>query len=100
MIRRYLAKRNNPWELLAIAGVIFVPGMMLLLAKETMIALVPVSRYGGGRSYLTSVSAHGAHVFGGIAVLISLFLVFFYFYARQAIIRELEAGDDRSVDDI
>jgi hypothetical protein len=38
MIKRYLAKRNNPWELLAIAALIFVPGIVMLLQKKPMIA--------------------------------------------------------------
>ena len=100
MIRRYLAKRNNPWELLVIAGMIFIPGIVLVLQKRPMIALVPVSRYGGSQSYGTTMSVHGAQIFGFLAIACSVLIVWFYFYARKAIIRELEAGDERSIKDI
>jgi hypothetical protein len=85
MIRRYLAKRNNPWELLLIALLYCGPGIGLLLQRQPVLLLNPSSR---PSSRATIISSTAAHVFGGLAVTVGMFCIVLYFYARWAIARE------------
>ena len=97
MIKRYLAKRNNPWELLVFALLVFVPGVVMLLQKEPMVAFPPPSsRF--EQFTIEVISPNVAHIFGILAISFSSLIVIFYFYARQAIARDLQAGDERSAD--
>jgi sterol desaturase/sphingolipid hydroxylase (fatty acid hydroxylase superfamily) len=34
MMKRYLAKRNHPWELLVIAALFLIPAVMMLSKRE------------------------------------------------------------------
>ena len=91
MVKRYLAKRNNPWEFLVIAALFFFPGLFMLLQRGPLIGVQQVYRY----DYLlpsgvTAISAHGAHVFGGLAIAVSVALIWFYFYLRRSIARDIE----------
>jgi len=98
VIRRYLVKRNNPWELLAIAALVFVPSIVMLLT-EPMIAFPEA--YGSAadqrpRYAIEFISPGVAHVFGIIRVTFAFFIACFYFYTRRAIARDLRTGDKRS----
>lgn len=87
MIQRYLAKRNNPWELLVLATMILLPAVYLLLDDEPMMLLMPVSRY-PGRVSGGVVSPRGAHLIGWIVVVFGVALLALYVYARIAIKRD------------
>jgi hypothetical protein len=91
MVSRYLKKRNNPWEILVVAALFFFPGVFLLVQRGPLFAVQQVYKY----SYLlpsgvTAISAHGAHVFGRLAVGVAVVFVWFYFYLRRLIARDIE----------
>jgi hypothetical protein len=46
-------------------------------------------------SGVTAISAHGAHVFGALAITLSAALVVLYFYLRFTSPRVVEHGSDR-----
>ena len=87
MIKRYLAKRNNPSELLAIAALIFVPGIVMVLQKKPMIAFPLGSgswRDPGPMYGVEIISPSVAHIFGWLAILFSVLIVILYFWVRRA----------------
>ena len=91
MIKRYLAKRSNPWELLAIAALLFVPGVLMLMQKNPMIGFHQAyasSKDPLARNTAEIISAPGAHVVGIIAITFSAVVVVLYFYLRSAIARD------------
>ena len=79
MIQRYLAKRENPWELLILALCFALPGIALLLHKGEVVLL------NSGRLlvYRTILSPTAAHILGIVAVVIGLFFVWLYFYVLR-----------------
>ena len=94
MIKRYLAKRDNPWELLLLAFVMFVPGVLLLLETHDVLL------FSQGRA-LTShalLSPFAAHVFGAAAVGFSVFLVVLYFCVLRSIARDEQVPPPRFLD--
>jgi hypothetical protein len=97
MIKRYIAKRNNPWELLLVAFVILSAGVSLVFTTEPVVALALAMR-GGNRPILEALSPRGAHIIGWTAIACAALIVWFYFYVRRAIARDLEAGDTRSLE--
>lgn len=91
MLKRYLVRRNNPWEILVVAGLFCFPGVVMLLHRGPMIAVQQGYKY----TYLspggvTAISEHGAHIFGGLAIGVALVFVSFYFYLRRSIARDAE----------
>jgi len=88
---RYLRKRNNPWELLPLASVIFVAGLGLL-AQSRPVMLLNVGRT---LAYPILLSPFAAHIWGAVAVLFSLFLVAIYIYALRSIARDEAAPPPR-----
>ena len=94
MIKRYLAKRDNPWELLLLAFVTFIPGLLLLLQTHDVLL------FSQGRA-LTShalLSPFAAHIFGAVAVVFSIFLVVAYLYALRSSARDEQAPPPRFLD--
>src|SRR3954454_7228051 len=91
MIRRYLARRNNPWELLVIAFFYAGLGVALLLQRQDVLLLNAGGR--GSARWLrpTILSLGAAHVFGWLAVVVGLLLAVLYVYARLAIARDDKA---------
>lgn len=77
MLKRYLKRRGIPWEILAVALLFFVPGLVLLLQRG------PVPFYNARFPNLppTVMSAAAAHILGGSGVLFAALLVFLYVYA-------------------
>ena len=94
MIKRYLAKRDNPWELLLLAAVTFVPGLLLLLQTHDVL----LSSRGRALTWHTLLSPFAAHVFGAVVVVFSLFLVALYFYALRSIARDEQAPPPHFLD--
>jgi hypothetical protein len=63
MIRRYL-KRDNPWELLVFAAMLFIPGLVLVLQKPAVTPpahLVTAAQF-NFRRYIVGLSSSGAHI--------------------------------------
>lgn len=78
---------DNPWEMLAMASLFFLPGVSLLLQSRPAwmrrgVTMVPVS------------VLHGA---GWLAITVGLSLIVLYFYARQSIAREGRAKNFHSI---
>jgi Putative prokaryotic signal transducing protein len=82
---------NNPWEILAIASLLLLPGLGLLLRKHELILVA----WGGrriSRTSLTVFSPATAHVFGALVIAVALLLTILFFYTRRAIMREQTAA--------
>ena len=80
------ARRNNPWEILALAALFFFPGLFMLFHDGAMIAIQQSFRWAPSR--VTAVSEDGARMFGLLAIGVSAVCVWFYFYLRRAIARD------------
>ena len=85
--------KNNPWEILVVAGLFFVPGVFMLVQDHPIIAMQQSFRW--TPSTVTVISKHGARVFGSLAIGASVVLVWFYFYLRRAIARDNSFGKRR-----
>src|SRR5438874_834135 len=101
MLKRYLAKRNNPWELLAMAALVFFPGLVMLAQTKPMIAF-PLGS-GSGRDHgpmygVEIISPDVAHIFGVIALVFATMFVGLYIYMRRLLARStphiVEHGHD------
>jgi hypothetical protein len=79
--------KNNPWEILVVAGLFFLPGLFMLLQRGPLVGFQQSFRH--IPSTVTGISQHGAHIFGVLAIGVALALVGFYFYLR----REIARGD-------
>ena len=103
MLKRYLKRRDNPWEILAVGALFFFPGLFMLLQHGPMIAIQQGYKYtypSPSMGGVTVISEHGAHVFGSLAVAVAVVFVWFYFYLRRVIRRDppphvVEHGHDR-----
>jgi hypothetical protein len=82
-------RKNDPWEVLVVAGLFFFPGVAMLFQRGTVVAFQKSFRY--LPSDVMVLSEHGAHIFGALAIAVSLVIVWFYFYLRRAIARDEEA---------
>jgi hypothetical protein len=81
---------NNPWEILAIASLLVLPGLGLLLQKHELILVASERRI--SRTSLTVFSPATAHVFGALVIAAALLLTILFFYTRRAIMREPTAA--------
>jgi len=80
-------RANNPWQLLALAALVAVPGVMLL-AQQHNLLLVAYSR--PTRRGITIITPGNAHILGLVIIAICCVLVFLYFHVRRDIARERE----------
>jgi hypothetical protein len=96
MIGRYIAKRDNPWELLAIASLFFFPGIGLLVQHETVRFRQPRARY--FPAAITEFSVGQAHFFGWCAVSVAALFVLLYVYARLAAAKKEKAPPPHFLD--
>jgi hypothetical protein len=87
MIKRYLMKRNNPWELLVLAALFCIPGVVALLQKQSFI----FPSFGSRVAQVTLWSPGELHALGWFGLAIALLLLLVYFYARRSIAREEKA---------
>ena len=71
--------------MLVVAGLFFFPGVFMLFQRGTLVAFQQ-SFYHLPSGFMV-LSEHGAHMFGVLAILVGLVLVWFYFYLRRAIAR-------------
>ena len=83
-------RKNNPWEVLVVAGLFFFPGLALLFQREPIIAFQQSFRW--APSGVTALTPHGAHIFGLLAIAVALAIVWFYFRLRAQLRREEDAG--------
>lgn len=84
------ARTNNPWELLALAALLLLPGLTLLMQQGELILLAPdrrISRYS-----ITAFSSTTAHVLGALVIAVALLLTVLFFYTRRLITREQAAA--------
>ena len=83
------ASANNPWQLLALAGLLAIPGVMLLAQKYNLVleAYPWPTRRG-----TTIISPTKAHILGLAIIAIACLLVFLYFYVGRDIARERRAS--------
>ena len=72
-----------------VAGLFFFPAVAMLFQRGTVVAFQKSFRY--LPSDVMVLSEHGAHIFGALAIAVSLAIVWFYFYLRRAIVRDEEA---------
>jgi hypothetical protein len=78
---------NNPWQLLALAFMVAIPGVMLLAEKYNLLIVAYRRPTPRGTTIITPAVAH---ILGLGLIAISCFLVFLYFYVRRDIARERE----------
>ena|ERR1044071_8209361 len=79
---------NNPWQFLALAGLVAIPGIMLLAQTQNLLLIEyrrPRWRWAG------IIAPTEAHLLGLVVILVSCFLVFLYFYVRRDIARDRES---------
>ena len=84
--QRRKRRKNDPWEVLVVAGLFFFPGVFMLFQRGTLVAFQQ-SFYHTPSGFMV-LSEHGAHIFGMLAILVGLVLVWFYFYLRRVIARD------------
>lgn len=79
--------KNNPWEILILAAIFFVPSICLTQTKQGAVAegAMMHGRGQAGARVLVPVSPDVVHFFGYVGVGFSLLLVIFYFRVRKAI---------------
>ena len=83
-------RKNNPWEVLVLAGLFFFPGLFLLFVREPLISGQQSFRW--VPSIATVVTPHAAHLFGMLAMGAALVIVWFYLRLRSEIRRDENAG--------
>ena len=76
---------NNPWQLLALAGLVAIPGVMLLAQKYDLV--LEAYRWPTRRG-TTIILPTAAHILGLVIIAIACWLVFLYFYVRRDIARD------------
>jgi hypothetical protein len=86
MIRRYLKRRDNPWELLAIAFLFLAPGLALVVHNGPVMLISAGNR---ARIYHTSLTPLEAHIFGWWAIGVGALCIVLYLYVRRSV-----AGDE------
>lgn len=94
MIKRYLEKRNNPWELLVIAAMFFIPAFIMLLRRERL--LFP--SFGNRVAQVTLWSPAELHFLAWFGIVVGAILLVLYFYARRSIAREGKAPPPHFLD--
>jgi hypothetical protein len=80
------AATNNPWEFLAAAALLLLPGLTLLLQKRELILVAPGRRI--SRNSITVFSSTAAQVLGALVIALALSLIVLFFYTRRAIVRD------------
>jgi uncharacterized membrane protein len=84
MIKRYLTKRNNPWELLVLAALFCAPAIVALLQTRPFI----FPSFGSRVAQVTLWSSTELHVLGWFGIFVAAVFVILYFYARRSTARE------------
>jgi hypothetical protein len=79
MIKRYIARRENPWELLILAGCFVLPGVALLITGKPVI-LAGLSGKIGWSTIVTVLNPPAARLFGAALIIVGLLVGWLYFY--------------------
>lgn len=95
------SRRDNPWELLAIALLVAIPGVILLFQGSELVSLAPRGMtlmhqaiYRGiRRSDILVMSPGTAHVIGLLALAIAMSLVVLYFYLLRSASRQEQESE-------
>ncbi len=90
-LSRQVPARDTPWEILALACLLSLPGIGLLLQKQDLV-LVDSRSYQGGSTTLTVISPATAHIVGALVIAVASALALLFFYTRRLIIRERAAA--------
>jgi hypothetical protein len=85
---------NNPWQLLVIALLAAIPGVMLLAQKRDLLLVSDPRR---GRYWTSVIPPNTSHVLGALVLVVSCLLVFLYFYVRREIARDQARREDEGV---
>jgi hypothetical protein len=72
-------QRDNPWELLAFALLLFAGGLDMVVQRDPMAAAPNVGR---GRRFGEALSPEGAHIVGWCAIVIAVLITALFFYVR------------------
>jgi hypothetical protein len=83
-------RKNDPWEVLVVAALFFLPGVALLFQRDPIIAFQQSFRW--LPSGAIAMSPHGGHIFGLLAIGVALVIVWFYIRLRAQIRRDEDAG--------
>ena len=76
--------QNNPWEFLALALLVAIPGVVLLLQKHDLLIYSPRRR-----RWITSVMpVSTVHILGALVLAAAVFLAWLFFYVRREIQRD------------
>ncbi len=94
MIKRYLAKRNNPWELLVLSALFFVPSVFALAQQRPFM----FPSFGNRVAKITVWSPAELHVLGWFGVAIAAILLCLCFYVRRSIAREEKTATPHFLD--
>jgi uncharacterized protein YjeT (DUF2065 family) len=74
---------NNPWEILALAGLLFLPAIMLVLQRQATVWVVRRRTHS-----LVTLSPQILHIIGALILAVSIGLVLLYVYVRNLIARD------------
>src|SRR6476659_4208365 len=80
-------RKNDPWEVLVVAGLFLFPGVFMLFQRGMLVAFQQGFSHHAPSGFMV-LSEYGAHVFGVLAILVGLVLVWFYFHLRLVIARD------------
>jgi hypothetical protein len=72
---------SNPWELLVMALLVGLPGIVLLLQKHDLVLIAPSRRM--SRRAITVLSPTKVHFLGAAVIVVALSLVALFFYLRR-----------------
>lgn len=79
--------RNNPWEILALAALLLLPGIALLQQKHDLV-LVDWHGYQRGSTSPVFFSPVTAHLLGALVIAVAVSLALLFFCVRRSIMRE------------
>src|SRR6476620_2613999 len=85
--QRRTRHKNDTWDVLVVASLFFFPGLFMLFQRGMLVAFQQGFSHHAPSGF-TVLSEHGAHVFGVLAILVGLVLVWFYFHLRRVIARD------------
>lgn len=76
--------KNDPWEILIIALFYFIPGVAMLFKRQPFI----FPSFGSRVVVIKIWSPIEIHIFGWLAVTVSILLIAVYFYIKWSLTRE------------
>jgi drug/metabolite transporter (DMT)-like permease len=80
MIRCYIAKRDNPWEILLFSFCLLLPGLALIITEKPVPLFSSTTK--NVRQYVTVFSPGAAHLIGLVVAGLGVIGIWLYFYAK------------------